>query len=202
MIIVIASAKGGCGKTTTAVHLAEYLSRKRGMGPVALMDADADNESASFWYGLGQDWKFSLVPNGESVPEGIDTLVVDAGAAPDSDDLADLMDTADLLIIPTAPGALDIRSAVSTSAGFDLDAGDVKLLVTLAPSGRAKAGPEALAAFHRADIPVCPTMIRRRTCLSNAAGMGTTVAAMKGTAAKTAWDEYQKAFRWLLREVV
>jgi len=45
MIIAIASLKGGCSKTTTAIHLAAYLQSK---APTLLIDADK-NRSALTW---------------------------------------------------------------------------------------------------------------------------------------------------------
>jgi chromosome partitioning protein len=40
MIITIASFKGGVGKTTTAIHLAEWLSLQRRVKSVVLADSD------------------------------------------------------------------------------------------------------------------------------------------------------------------
>ncbi len=195
MIIVIASAKGGSGKTTTAIHLAEWLSRKRNIGSVTLQDADPDNQSATAWYEQGEDWKFDLISHDE---ESInDVLVVDSGAAPDSDDLAELVEVSDLLIVPTAPSFLDIQSAARTVAQFEQD-GSATLLVTLAPSGRSKAGQNAIEALKEAELTVCSKVIRRRAVLGDAAGLGTTVASIKGDAAAKAWAEHQAAFKSML----
>lgn len=201
MIIVIASAKGGSGKTTTAMHLAEFLSRKRGSGKVVLLDADPDNESASHWYKRGEDWRFSLVSIDKQVPSDFDTLIVDSGAAPGDDELSELMESASLLLIPTAPSVMDLESAVKTASQFDLSGNDIKLLLTLCPPGRAKAGPDALDTLQQYNMPVCPKLVRRRGCLATAAEEGTTVATLKGDAAQKSWVEYQAAFRWLLKGV-
>jgi chromosome partitioning protein len=45
MIFTVTSYKGGVGKTTTAIHLAAYLSRK---APTLLVDGDAIR-SATKW---------------------------------------------------------------------------------------------------------------------------------------------------------
>ncbi|MGL5058771.1 MAG: ParA family protein, partial [Microcoleus sp.] len=46
-VIAIANQKGGCGKSTTAVHLAHWLQTH---GSTILIDADAQ-QSSSHWLG-------------------------------------------------------------------------------------------------------------------------------------------------------
>lgn len=201
MIIVIASAKGGSGKSTTAMHLAEYLSRRRSLKRVVLLDADPDNRSASKWYGRGDGWGFKLVSPGEDVEGEFDALVIDAGAAPDDDELGALLEGADLLIIPTAPTGLDVESAVEVASRFE-DDGSIKLLVGLAQPGRSKQGADAVAALEEFGLPVCPQVIHRRTAIASVATNGETVATAKGKPAAQAWKEYQAAFKWLLQGVL
>ena len=202
MIIVIASAKGGSGKSTTAIHLAEYLSRKRTLNKVVLLDADPDNQTATHWYTRGESWNFELTRVNESAPEDFDALIVDSGAAPGDGELAELLDNTDLLVIPTAPSTPDLESAVTIASQFELNEGDIKLLLTLCPPGRAKAGPDALEILQEAGMPVCPSLIRRRGCVVDAATEGSTVAKLKGDAAAKAWSEHQSAFKWLLNGVM
>jgi len=53
MIITIVSFKGGVGKTTTALHLAQFLGKRWGRGKTILLDGDP-NRSALNWYERGQ----------------------------------------------------------------------------------------------------------------------------------------------------
>ena len=200
MIIVIASAKGGSGKTTTAIHLAEFLSRKRALKRVVLMDGDPDNLSATGWYQRGDEWKFELIQSDDELGE-YDALIVDSGAAPDGEELEELLEVASLLIVPTAPAPMDLESAVGTVAPFGGDK-TVQILVTLAPPGRSRAGDDAVEVLREADLFVSPQVIRRRSVLTEVSGLGTTVAKVKGDAAKKAWAEYQTAFKYLLKEVM
>ena len=48
MNITVTNHKGGCGKSTTAVHLAAYLAWECGEGSVVLVDTDP-NGSALEW---------------------------------------------------------------------------------------------------------------------------------------------------------
>src|SRR3954447_2853627 len=48
MNVTVTNHKGGCGKSTTAVHVAAYVARKLGEGSVVLVDTDP-NGSALEW---------------------------------------------------------------------------------------------------------------------------------------------------------
>ena len=52
MNITVTNHKGGCGKSTTAVHVAAYMAREFGEGSVVLVDTDP-NGSAMEWAARG-----------------------------------------------------------------------------------------------------------------------------------------------------
>lgn len=59
MRIAVGNLKGGAAKTTTAVHLALGLAQRG--APTVLVDADPDQESASWWAKLAADtWPASV----------------------------------------------------------------------------------------------------------------------------------------------
>src|SRR5918911_661791 len=53
MNVTVTNHKGGCGKSTTAVHVATYLAREFGEGSVVLVDTDP-NGSALEWAARGE----------------------------------------------------------------------------------------------------------------------------------------------------
>ena len=205
MIIVIASAKGGSAKSTTAQHLAAYLASRRGVGPVVLSDAD-QNETSLSWFNRGlenpklPEPKFTVVGADEAVdPDDYDHLIVDSAAAPDSAELAELMEVADLLIVPTAPSIFDLEAAIATTTTLEVPPEQYSLLLTLVPPGNSNQGPQAYQALKDAELSICKHWVCRRSVYAQAAIAGATVNQLKGKPAQTAWKEYQMAFKTILR---
>ncbi len=107
MIVAVINTKGGSGKTTLATHLAAHFAR-RGLR-CGLADLDPQ-ESASGWlsrrpYTLPAIDAVDL-ENGRS-PKGLDRLVVDAPAALKRKAVAEVVETADVLVIPVLPSVFD-----------------------------------------------------------------------------------------------
>ena len=118
--IVLASQKGGAGKTTLAAHLA-VAAEVAGDGPVVLIDTDPQG-SLSAW------WNARAAPNPALAPTSIAGLreklialaaaghtyaVVDTPPAI-TDSIKAVVGLADLVIIPTRPSPHDLRAVGST----------------------------------------------------------------------------------------
>lgn len=121
--IMIANAKGGCGKTTMATNLASYMSRN-GQG-TALIDYDPQGSSMDWLQvrdnhlprisGVAAYQRHS--PNASTrtwslrVPVGTSRVIIDTPAGLSGNILSDLIQQSDVLIIPVIPSAIDIRAA-------------------------------------------------------------------------------------------
>ncbi|HEY5139729.1 MAG TPA: ParA family protein, partial [Methylococcales bacterium] len=88
-ILTVASYKGGVGKSTTAVHIATYFSKRF---KVLLLDGDA-NRSCIEWAERG-NLPFTVADERKAVrliPDH-ELIVIDTAARPRTDDLKELAD--------------------------------------------------------------------------------------------------------------
>ena len=111
MIVTLASFKGGVGKTTSAVHLACYLSK---LGSCLVVDGDP-NRSATSWSKRGNlPFKAVDLVAAPKYARQFEHTVIDTAARPSEDDLEALVDGCDLLILPTSPDALSMEALLKT----------------------------------------------------------------------------------------
>ncbi len=199
MIITIASFKGGVGKTTTAIHLAGYLSKK---GSTLLVDGDP-NRSCLDWAEAG---------TGTLPFETIDVMqlakyagrfehtVIDTKARPDEKDLKLLATGCDLLVIPTTPDAMSLKATLKMlSALRELAANAYKILLTMIPPPPSHDGLDAQKILNDNGLAVFSSQIRRYTAYKKAALHGLLVGDVKDSYAKPAWTDYQKFGKEILR---
>ncbi|MGK0248867.1 MAG: chromosome partitioning protein [Oleispira sp.] len=120
--ILVANAKGGCGKTTMATNLASYFATQGEQ--TALVDYDPQGSSI--------DWLSARDPhlariNGVAafknqtsnttrsynlrVPSTTSRIVFDTPAGLSGHSLSDMIQASDFIIIPVIPSAIDIRAA-------------------------------------------------------------------------------------------
>ena len=119
-VVVLASQKGGSGKTTLAGHIA-VQAELSGAGPVALIDTDPQGSLAKWWNARASAAPaFAQV----SVPDlgrdiealrdgGFRLIVIDTPPAVTSL-IAEVITHADLVIVPTRPSPHDLRAVGAT----------------------------------------------------------------------------------------
>ena len=114
--ILVASSKGGVGKSTVSTNLAAYFAVEG--KATAILDADRQ-KSATHWCEKRAHLDTAVLPlDGtrrgweKSLPEGIQRLVVDAPAGAMGDDLTAFLDRADAVIVPVLPSAIDLEATV------------------------------------------------------------------------------------------
>lgn len=187
MIITIASFKGGVGKTTTAIHLAAYLQEK---GPTLLVDGD-QNRSAMTW-AQPKKLPFKVVTEVQMAKHirAYEHVVIDTQARPSRTDLEELSESCDLLILPTAPKALDIDALLRTVDTLKKMKANFRVLLTIVPPPPSQAADEARAMFLEENIPTFATEIKRLVAFERAPLEGVVVRDFADPRAKTAWAGY------------
>jgi len=118
--IVLASQKGGSGKTTIAAHLAVALERS-GRGSAVLIDTDPQGSLASWWNKReAPSPAFADATVGQLAEklvalakDGFGWCVVDTPPA-DSEQNAKVIAQADLVLIPTRPSPHDLDALGAT----------------------------------------------------------------------------------------
>jgi Mrp family chromosome partitioning ATPase len=121
-VIVLASQKGGAGKTTLAVHLA-VTAEAAGDGPAILIDTGLQGSLSSWWNERqAEDPKLAPVTIAE-LPEKLELLglagyrvvIIDTPPAI-TEAIEAVVRSADLVLIPTRPSPHDLRAVGSTVA--------------------------------------------------------------------------------------
>ena len=195
MIITVASFKGGVGKTTTAIHIAEFL---QATASTLLVDGDF-NRSSLQWAKAG-NLKFQVCDEAEGIKRGrkVEHIVIDTQARPSLEELATLANGCDLMIIPTTPDALAMGATFKMFR--HLRAGSFKMLLTIVPPKPSRRGEEARAAIESANLPIFSSDIRQLDAFKKAAEQGKPVNDIaRDRNSGIAWKCYQKVGEEILK---
>lgn len=207
-IIAVMAQKGGVGKTTLTTNLAiaAMLAGHR----VCMLDMD-DQRSAEYWAALRTH---SEIVNGSfphvrgEVPSmldraisetrnaGHDLLIIDT--APNAARAAKAVATAaDFILIPTKPGALDIRAIEETMDMAEFCGKPAAVVLNDAPTGSnlTEQAARYIAGTH--GYPMAEEVLFSRVAFSKAMGLGLGVLELEpnGKAA----DEIRGLYEWLAK---
>ena len=210
-VIAFVNQKGGCAKSTTAVHFAYWLTYKAQstVQKVALIDADAQG-SSSLWLDSLQDkipYEIAQTPEAlaKIIPELADRyshVVVD-GPAGLSEATQAIIFQADLAVIPCQPTGVDLRSAadairlINKAQAMREGAPDAIVFLSRAVKGT-RLKDEAVVQLAQLGVPVLTTAIHQRQAIADTFGQEATVWDLLGKAAAEAAEEMEQLFQELL----
>jgi len=165
--LVVASQKGGVGKTTIAGHLG-VMAESQNAGPVALIDTDPQGSLSSWWNERQAEAPlFASVDIGnlkkhlESLAyAGVKLAIIDTPPAV-TDTIREVLAVADLVLIPTRPSPHDLR-AVGSTVDLVEKAGKRMVFVINGAAPRARITGEAAVALSQHGT-VAPVTLYQRT---------------------------------------
>ncbi|MEI9990976.1 MAG: ParA family protein [Rhizomicrobium sp.] len=165
-VLVLASQKGGSGKTTLSGHLA-VEAEAAGVGPVALIDTDPQG-SLSHWWNARESAtphfaKVGLRELGDALDQmrasGIRLAVIDTPPAVTTS-ISQVVAHADLVAVPTRPSPHDLR-AVGATVDIAERHGKPVIFIVNAATPRARITGEAAIALSQHGT-VAPVTLHHR----------------------------------------
>lgn len=205
-IIALINQKGGCGKSTTAVHFSYWLATKK-KTKVLLVDADAQQSSSGWLEGMESPIPHKVVQTPDDLLEQIpelakqcSQLVVD-GPASLAEATRAILFRADLAIIPVQPTGVDLRSA-SEAVRLIKQAQSVRggppaaaVFLSRAVKGT-KLKDEAIALLSQTpEVTMLKTVIHQKQAIADTSGQSATVWDLPSRPAKESGQEYERLFK-------
>jgi len=177
-VLVIASRKGGVGKTTISAHLS-VAAEAAGVGPVALIDTDPQASLAGWWNKREAPTPVFSTATTSSLKEhlaalkkaGVKLAIIDTPPAVTAT-IAAVIAQADLVLIPTRPSSLDLEAVGATIELADA-AKKRMIFVINGAANRAKITGEAAVALSQHGT-VAPVTLYQRTDFASAMTDGRT----------------------------
>jgi chromosome partitioning protein len=206
--ILVASSKGGCGKTTIATNLAAHFAQD-GKNTV-LVDADRQGSSQRWAErraglpapvlavsGLRRDWA-------QRIPADAKCVVVDAPAAIRAGELAELLDDIDVLLIPVLPSRIDLEAneafLAEVSGLARVKRGKVAVgLVGNRLKPWTTASQEAGEELKRLPFPLL-AQLRDTQGYVLVAGLGKSIFDYHSELIRTHQEDWGKLLRWLKKQ--
>ena len=183
--LAMLSRKGGVGKTTLTVHLAVAAARagKR----VLIADMDPQGSAAEWWRARNAETPelVELKPDRlkdtlkAAAEAGVDLMVLDTRPSAEADTAAAAR-MADLALLVTRPGFLDLHAIAHTVDVVRLAKKPAAIVLNACPPGRgdkeAAVTIEAREALKDYDMALCPVSVSQRAALTHALNDGRAVA--------------------------
>ena len=203
--VLVASSKGGAGKTTIATNLAAHYAVD-GKNTV-LVDADRQGSSQRWaekragmpnavlgLSGLRRDWP-------KHVPEDAERVVIDSPAGIRSGEVGEYLDEVDAVIVPILPSAIDLEAAepflAELAALSPIKRGKVPVaLVANRLKPWTNASQQAIDAIKRFPFPIVAEL-RDTQGYVLASELGKSIFDYNSEVVRSHQDDWSKLIRWL-----
>lgn len=201
--LVVASQKGGVGKTTIVGHLG-VMAERQNAGPVALIDTDPQGSLSSWWNERQAEAPlFASVDIGnlknhlkELAKAGVKFAIIDTPPAV-TDTIREVLAVADLVLIPTRPSPHDLRAVGSTVALVE-QSGKRMVFVINGAAPRARITGEAAVALSQHGT-VAPVTLYQRTDFAASMIDGRTVQEID--AGSRSAEEVEKLWNYVFAQI-
>lgn len=208
-VLVLASQKGGSGKTTLSGHLAVEADRA-GAGPVVLIDMDPQSSLSQWWNARQAETpeflKVGLLDLGDALKQlanrGVKLVVIDTPPQVTTS-ISQIVSFADLVIVPTRPSPHDLRAVGAT---VDIVERQQKSLIFVvnAATANARITAETAVALSQHGT-VAPVTVHHRVDFAASMVDGRTVGEVVSTSPSaqeitTLWTYIQDRLSRLMRD--
>jgi chromosome partitioning protein len=208
-LIALINQKGGCGKSTTAVHFTYWLATKN-KNKVLLVDADGQQSSSVWLKSMEIPIPYKVVQTSDDLLEQIpelaeqfDYLIID-GPASLAEATRAILFRADLAIVPVQPTGVDLRSA-SEAVRLIKQAQSVRggpptaaVFLSRAVKGT-KLKEEAITLLSKTpEVTMLKTVVHQKQAIADTSGQSATVWDLSSPPAKESAREYERLFKEIL----
>lgn len=209
--ILIASTKGGCGKTTLTTNLAVAYAR---IGRRVVI-VDCDQQASSIEWAKARGTSAPVIPvipsadNGQGIttvwslkiPPGTQIALIDTPAGLRRNQIAELTRRCDTIVVPVVPSAIDLRATMPFLAELKqiqaIRSGQVRVaLVANRMRERTVAARELRALGEELPFPLI-TVVRDTQAYVLAATVGKGVFDFATAATQECRDDWQPLLHWL-----
>jgi chromosome partitioning protein len=208
-IIAFVNQKGGCAKSTTAVHYAHWLVQQG--KSVLVVDADAQRSSSQWCSKMEPAIATHVLQSPDDLLDQltdlaatVDYLVVDGPAGLSEATRAILM-RADLAVVPVQPSGIDVQSAADAvrliKQAQSVRQGPPLALMFLSRAVKGtKLKTEAMELLEKLapTIKVLKSVIHQKQVIADSSGQAATVWDLGGQPAKDSGKEYSRLFKEIM----
>ncbi|MGL4375432.1 MAG: AAA family ATPase [Microcoleaceae cyanobacterium] len=208
-VIAYVNQKGGCAKSTTAVHFAYWLIQQGKR--VLVVDSDAQRSSSQWCIRMEPAIACQVIPSPDDLLEQltdlsatVDCLIVDGPAGLSEATRAILM-RADLAVVPVQPSGVDLQSAADAvrlikQAQLVREGKPPAVMFLSRAVKGTKLKDEALQLLGKfsPQVRVLKSVIHQKQAIADSSGQSATVWDLGGQPAKEAAREYDQLFKEIM----